>query len=522
MSSERSALLDTYRTLKRINARQHALKVRRARTNILDYTRATMDDFRESWHHRKVASLLDEFVNKDIKRLILDLPPRHTKSQFVSRELPSYILGKYPDAKVISCSYGADLASMMNRDVQKIMDGQIYHEIFPNTRLNDSNIRTVSGTYLRNSDIFEVVGHKGVYKCAGVGGAITGYGLDYGIIDDPIKNREEAESPVYRDKIWQWYQSTFRSRRQKNACILITMTRWHEDDLVGRLLKLADENPKADQWEVFSLPALTDDEPLAPYDERTGPGQALWPDEFSVDDLLSTKASLTVYEWLSLYQQRPSAAAGNLVKKEQFKYCRLVGDVIDLGGTKQYLLSQCRVFQTCDPANSTKTSADYFVLATWVQTPDNDLALVDLIRSRLESPDQVPLCWQQYKKWSPFNIGFKFWVESNGGGKSLVQYLQREGLPVEELHADTDKLTRFIPAATRIASGCVYFISNNDNEESRGIPWLHDFEAELLGFPNAAHDDQVDVLSYAALVVIDNPFRNETIDLTKMFRTRSR
>ena len=510
MSSERSALLDTYRTLKRINARQHALKVRRARTNILDYTRATMDDFRESWHHRKVASLLDEFVNKDIKRLILDLPPRHTKSQFVSRELPSYILGKYPDAKVISCSYGADLASMMNRDVQKIMDGQIYHEIFPNTRLNDSNIRTVSGTYLRNSDIFEVVGHKGVYKCAGVGGAITGYGLDYGIIDDPIKNREEAESPVYRDKIWQWYQSTFRSRRQKNACILITMTRWHEDDLVGRLLKLADENPKADQWEVFSLPALTDDEPLAPYDERTGPGQALWPDEFSVDDLLSTKASLTVYEWLSLYQQRPSAAAGNLVKKEQFKYCHLVGDVIDLGGTKQYLLSQCRVFQTCDPAASTKTSADYFVLGTWAQTPDNDLALIDLIHTRLETPDQVPLFRQQFNRWKPGTQ----WVGTKGLGISLYQLLKNEGLPVDKIEEDVDKVSRFIPAATRIAAGTVFFLDTLDG--------LHDYETELLGFPNAAHDDRVDVTSMAVKVVIDNPFRNETIDLTKMFRTRSR
>jgi predicted phage terminase large subunit-like protein len=402
------------------------------------------------------------------------------------------------------------------------MDEPIYHEIFPETRLNTSNIRTVAGTYLRNSDIFEVVGHKGVYKCAGVGGAITGYGLDYGIIDDPIKNRDEAESPVYREKIWQWYMSTFRSRKQKDACILITMTRWHEDDLVGRLLKLAEENPKADQWEVFSLPALTDDEPLAPYDERTGPGQALWADEFSVEDLLSTKASLTVYEWLSLYQQRPSSIAGNLVKKEQFKYCSLEGPILDLGGDKRYLLSRCRVFQTCDPAASTKTSADYFVLGTWVQTPNNDLALIDLIRTRLETPDQVPLFRQQYTKWKPFNAGLKQYVESAGIGKSLYQLLVREGLPVEELKADTDKVSRFIPAATRIAAGCVYFRSDGNDEDRLGNSWLHDLEAELLGFPNGAHDDICDVVSYACGVVIDNPFYDEKIDLTKMFATRAR
>lgn len=491
----------------RSEAAELLLKRRRARTNILDYTRFTMPEFRESWHHRKMASLLDQFVNKEITRLIIDLPPRHTKSEFVSRRLPSYILGINPDAKIISCSYGADLASMMNRDVQKIMDEPVYHEVFPNTSLNISNIRTVSGTPLRNSEIFEVVGHKGVYKCAGVGGAITGYGMDYGIIDDPIKNREEAESPVYREKIWQWYQSTFRSRRQKGAAILLTMTRWHEDDLAGRLLKLADKNPKADQWEVFSLPALTDDEPIAEYDERTEPGQALWPDEFSVDDLLSTKASLTVYEWLSLYQQRPSAAAGNLVKKEQFKYCHIIGDLLDMGD-KQATLSQCKIFQTCDPAVSEKTSADYFVLGTWAQTPENDIALIDLLRTRLEQPKQIPLFRQQLLKWNPKTQ----WIATRGIGLSLFQFLKESGLPVDKIDEDIDKVSRFIPAATRIATGTVYF--------SVDLPGLHDFEAELLGFPNAAHDDQVDMVSLAANVIMKNPFKKKGFDVSKMFPSK--
>ena len=487
--------------------------IKAAQTNILDYTRYTMPEFRESWHHRKMASLLDEFVNKEILRLIIDLPPRHTKSEFVSRRLPSYILGRNPDAKIISCSYGADLASMMNRDVQKILEEEAYHDVFPDTSLNVSNIRTISGTPLRNSEIFEVVGHKGVYKCAGVGGAITGYGMDYGIIDDPIKNREEAESPVYREKVWQWYQSTFRSRRQKGAAILLTMTRWHEDDLAGRLLDLAEKNPNADQWEVFSLPALTDDEPLAEYDERTGPGEALWPDEFSVTDLLSTKASLTVYEWLSLYQQRPSAAAGNLVKKEQFKYCTIIGDLLDLGD-KQAALSQCKIFQTCDPAASTKTSADYFALGTWAQTPDNDLALIDLIHTRLEQPDQVSLFNQQYLKWSVVNHSLTQYVATRGLGIGLFQTLKKEGLQVEEIQEDADKVTRFIPAATRIASGTVYFLAD--------LPGLHDYEAELLGFPNAAHDDLVDITSLAAQVVITKPFKKSGFDISKMFPSRKR
>lgn len=490
------------------------LRRRRARRNLLDFTTFTMPEYRINWHHELICKKLDEFIEGENKRLIIACPPRHGKSELVSRRFPAYVLGRNPNCKIIACSYGSDLASLLNRDVQRIIDSPEYSELFPGTRLNSANVRsTAQENYLRNSDIFEIVNHHGFYRSSGVGGAITGLGGNILIVDDPIRSRADAESSTIRQKVWEWYTSTFRTRRQKNASILITATRWHEDDPTGKLLELAENNPNADQWEVIDLPALSEDE-LAPYDMRTGPGQALWPSEYSEDDLLSTKASLTVYEWLSLYQQRPSAAAGNLVKKEQFKYCSLIGDIIDLGGTKQYLLSDCRVFQTCDPANSTKTSADYFVLATWVQTPDNDLALIDLVRTRLESPDQVPLFWEQYKKWSPYNIGLKLHVESAGGGKSLYQYLEREGLPVEELKADTDKVTRFIPAATRIAAGCVYFLS--------GLPGLNDFEAELLGFPNAAHDDQVDCVSYAALIVINNPFRNEKIDLSKMFRTRAR
>jgi phage uncharacterized protein (putative large terminase), C-terminal domain len=498
-------MLGYYQTLQKIKQIQNEQAIRKASTNILDFTRTTMgDDFRESWHHRKVASLLDEFVSKDITRLILDLPPRHTKSEFVSRRLPAYILGKFPNAKVISCSYGADLASMMNRDVQKIMDEPTYHKIFPDTTLNTSNIRTVAGTYLRNSDIFEVVGRKGVYKCAGVGGAITGYGMDYGIIDDPIKNREEAESLTYREKIWKWYQSTFRSRRQKNAAILITMTRWHKDDLVGRLLNLAEKNPKADQWEVFSLPALTDDAPLAEYDERTGPGQALWPDEFPVDDLLSTQASSTVYEWLSLYQQRPVAVSGNLVSETSFKYCNLENGLLTLKDNyndqynKSYLISQCRIFQTCDPAASEKKSADYFSLGTWAQTPLNELALIDLVHVKMEKPKQLPLMRQAYQDWHPSTQ----WVATKGLGISLFQDLRANGLPVNKIEEESDKVSRFITACNRISTGTVYFLDT--------LPHKQEYKTQLLDFPNGDHDDMVDVTSMAVYAMIRYPYTFET------------
>jgi predicted phage terminase large subunit-like protein len=495
MTGKSLSKLELYQTLQRYKQNERERRVRQARTNLLDFTRFTMPEFRVSWHHKLVASKLDQFVKGDIKRLIISMPPRHTKSEFVSRRLPAYIFGLNPDAKIISCSYSADLASAMNRDVQRIIDSPEYKELFPDTRLSSANVRTTAHeSYLRNSDIFEIVGHKGIYKCAGVGGSITGYGFDYGIIDDPTKNREEAESETYRKKVKEWYMSTFRTRKQKGAAILITMTRWHEDDLVGWLLDLAEKNSKADQWEVLSLPALSE-ETLSPYDLRTGPGQALWPDEFPEVDLLSTKESLTTYEWLSLYQQRPSAAAGNLVKKEHFKYCTLENGVLSLSENKKFMLSQCKIFQTCDPAASERSTANDFVLATWAQTPQNDLALLDILKTHLETPSHVPLFEQQYTKWRPLQQ----WIETDGIGRATYQLLRDKGLPIAELKTGgRDKLIRFIPAATRIAAGDVYFLA--------GAPWLNEYETELLGFPNTKQNGQVDVTSYACQVVIEHPF----------------
>ncbi len=474
---------------------------RAARKSLLDFTTFTMPEYRVNWHHELICKKLDEFIEGKNKRLIIACPPRHGKSELVSRRLPAYLLGKNPDTKIIACSYGSDLASLMNRDIQRIIDSQQYHELFPDTRLNSSNVRsTAQENFLRNSDIFEVVNHKGFYRSSGVGGAITGMGADCLIVDDPFRSRADAESPTIRDKTWEWYSSTFRTRRQKGASILVTATRWHEDDLTGRLLNLAAENQDADQWEVITLPALSEEE-IAPYDLRTEPNQALWVEEYPEKDLLGTKASSTVYEWLSLYQQRPSAVAGNLVKNEQFKYCTLENDVLVLkpdkdnpGNDLKYLKSQCRIFQTCDPAASTKTSADYFALGTWAQTPKNELALIDLIHTRLETPDQVSLFKQQHLKWKPV----KQWVATRGLGISLFQTLKNEGLPVDGIQEDTDKVSRFIPAATRIATGSVYFLDT--------LPGLHDYETELLGFPNAAHDDRVDITSMAVQVVIENPF----------------
>lgn len=276
-----------------------------------------MQDYEANWHHRVITEYLDRFISGDIKRLMIFAPPRHGKSELVSRRTPAYILGKNPKAGIIASSYGSDLARLMNRDVQRIIDSRSYADVFPQTVLSGKNTRTVTtGNWLRNSDIFEIVTHGGYYRGAGVGGAITGMGMQYGIIDDPFKNRQDADSPVVRESVWNWYTSTFRTRLAKDGGILLIVTRWHDDDLAGRLLTLQDLDPLADKWTVLSFPAIAES-PMAEYDQRQE-GEALWPARFDLTTLTSIRAN-SEYEWQALYQQRPRARDGGMFKRDWFE-----------------------------------------------------------------------------------------------------------------------------------------------------------------------------------------------------------
>lgn len=284
------------------------LRRRTARTSLRDFTLYTKPDYAPNWHHDVLCRYLDRMVSGEILRLMVFMPPRYGKSELVSRRLPAYVLGRDPDAKIIATSYGTPLASDMNRDVQRIIDDDHYTPLFPETYLSGQNIRdNTRGNYLRNSDIFEIVGRTGYYKGAGVGGAIMGKGYDFGIVDDPYQNRQQADSPVQREAIYQWYTSTFYTRRAPNARILLCSTRWNEDDLPGRLLKLAADDPTADQWIVLSFPALAEDT-RHPEDPRKS-GEALWPQRYSLEELRKTQAA-SPYDWASLYQQNPRPEGG--------------------------------------------------------------------------------------------------------------------------------------------------------------------------------------------------------------------
>jgi hypothetical protein len=287
------------------------LKAEKAKRSFIDFIKFTKPDYQTNWHHELLANYLQQFAEGKIKKMLVFMPPQHGKSEQVSRRLPAYLLGKNPKLKIIGCSYSSDLATSFNRDVQRIIDDEQYAKVFPDTALNGSNVRTSSkGSYLRNADIFEVVEHKGFYKSVGVSGSLTGTPADIGIIDDPVKDAVEADSITYRARAWDWFTNVFLTRMHNDSQILVTQTRWHEDDLSGRILSKMNKN---NDWVVLSLPAIKGNAPTVKEDKRKE-GEALWASKHSLERLLEIKDS-NPKAFHSLYQQDPQPFEGGRVFK---------------------------------------------------------------------------------------------------------------------------------------------------------------------------------------------------------------
>lgn len=456
----------------------------RARAALLAFTLFTKNDYEINWHHAKLCEKLDKFARGEIPRLIVSMPPRHGKSELVSRRLPAFVFGINPDAQIIATSYGADLAARMNRDVQRIMETPHYARLFPKSTLNESNARTTAaGAALRNSDMFEIVGHAGVYRAAGVGGAITGMGANFAIIDDPIKNQEEADSITYRDKVWDWYTSTLFTRLEKNASVLLTMTRWHEDDLAGRLISLAKQDPNADQWEVFEFPAIkeTNENPEDP----RAIGEALWPDKYNLERLAKIKASAGSRVWGALYQQRPTALEGGIVKRGWIKFYKQLPARLD------------EEIQSWDLSFKETKTSDFVVGQVWARAGANKYLLAE-IRDRMDIVGAINAISTTAGR---FPKTYAKLVEDKANGPAVIQLLKNKISGLIAVTPEGSKESRLSAVAPEFEAGNVFL------PDPSIAPWVHDYIEELVNFPNGAHDDRVDATSQALL-----RFRTSSVD----------
>ena len=453
-----------------------------SRRNLLDFLIFDGNGrYKNSRHIQFLSDKAQQFL-EDVKvgkspRLYICMPPRHSKSETMTKKFPAWIIGNNPDYEIIIASYSMDLA----RDFGKIAR-DTYREHSKNGTGIFNNIIDRDKSAGDNWGISE---HRGAVVSTGVGGSATGKGAHIAIIDDPFKNREDANSKLQRDKVWAWYQSTIRTRLAPGGGIIIIQTRWHEDDLVGRISKEM-ESGTGEVFESIVLPAIAEENDIL----GRNVGEALWEERYGLKELKNIKKAIGSREFAALYQQRPQIEDGGLFKRQYFKYFDIDNDFIKTAD-KNVNVKDCFCFQTIDTAMSTRKNSDYTAIATFMCDREWNLYLIDLILERLEVPDQ----WNVIKEFrNRYKLRFQA-IESKSSGIGIIQQANREGMPLKELKADTDKMTRALNISVMFENGKVYFNKNLDK--------LFELEEELLKFPNALHDDAVDVCSYAGIVIND-------------------
>lgn len=419
----------------------------------------------------------------DVDKLMLFAPPQSGKSQRVSRRFPMWLLDDNPEARVALVSYGTDIAVKWGRQVKRDID------------MNPAAVRFRLRQDSKAAGRWETDRGGGMY-CTGVGGALTGQPIDLLIIDDPVKDRAAAESAIQRGAIWDWWENVAKVRAKRTVLI---QTRWHTNDLAGELLQR-----EAGEWRVVSLPALADSEadPLGrPLGEELATPR--WP----AGHYGRLQATTSSYVWSSLYQQRPTAAEGGIFKRGDWQFWQPAEDRLLVDG-HPHRLEDCYRFITMDLATSTRTSADWTVAAAWAVTIDGKLLLLDRVRERVPQTDHAALLAPLRQRWlSPFDPVF---IESRMFGTTLVYALGRQNVPVQELEADVDKLTRALPAADLARQGRVFLPAT--------APWLDSWIDELSDFPHTRHDDQSDVMAYAARVALTRWLPMESADAERQRR----
>lgn len=436
------------------------------RRSFRDFIEEVKPNYEFNWHHLQIIDALQRLAERQFQRLIVMVPPRHGKSELVSVLFPAWCFARNSSEHVILASYAFGLASRMNRECQRIISGDVFRELFPQITFAKD---TEPGA-IRTNERFDIVG-GGHYVSAGVGGGITGVGATIAIIDDPVKDAMEADSTTYRDRAWEWYTTTFTTRFERDAIEVICQTRWHEDDLTGRILER-----KKHGTEVICLPAICEGS-----DPNRSIGEALWPSWYSREWLLEKQAENGSRAWNALYQQRPAPDEGSIIKRHWFQYYN----------PREYKIEGKRVNFYFDTAYTEKEKNDPTAGIAYVKEGAN-FYILECTAEWLDFSGQIQFVkdFAARNGYSPSSI---IRVEPKATGISLVQVMKKEtGLNVTEGKPPKgDKVARAHSCEGTLEGGRVFL--------PEGMAWVGPFLDECAAFPNAAHDDRVDVLTGAII-----------------------
>jgi predicted phage terminase large subunit-like protein len=429
--------------------------------NFLDFVQHVYPGYKIGPHHRKLARIFEEIAAGKKKRVVVNIAPRHGKSELISYLAPAWFLGKYPQKKVIMASHTADLAVNFGRRVRNLVGSESYKDIFPQIELQaDSKSASRWGTNF-----------NGEYFAIGVGGALAGRGADLFIIDDPHSEQEakQGRSDVFLPA-WEWFQSGPIQRLMPGGAIIVVMTRWSKLDLTGQIVNHMVKNDEAEEWEIVEFPAILES------------GVPLWPEFWSIEELLQKKASLDVRYWNAQYLQNPVSEEGALIKREWWK----IWDKEDPPTCEFIIMS-------LDAAQETNNRADYNALTTWgvffnEEVNNYNIILLNAIKKRLEFPELKKLVLEEYQEWEPD----AFMVEKKSNGAALYQEMRRMGVPVGEFTPGKgqDKTSRVNAVSDLFASGIVWAPDRR---------WAKEVIEECNDFPSGANDDLVDSTTLALM-----------------------
>jgi len=428
--------------------------------NFLDFIDHVYPGYKVGPHHRKLARIFEEIAAGKKKRVVVNIAPRHGKSELISYLAPAWFLGKYPHKKVIMASHTADLAVNFGRRVRNLVGSDLYKDVFPQVELQaDSKSASRWGTNF-----------NGEYFAIGVGGALAGRGADLFIIDDPHSEQDakQGKADVFLPA-WEWFQSGPIQRLMPGGAIIVVMTRWSKLDLTGQITNQIIKSEDPEPWEIVEFPAILDDKPL-------------WPEFWTIEELLQKKASLDVRYWNAQYLQNPVSEEGALIKREWWQ----IWDKDDP--------PQCEfIIMSLDAAQEANTRADFNALTTWgvffnEETNNYNIILLNAIKKRLEFPELKKLVLEEYKEWQPD----AFMVEKKSNGAALYQEMRRMGIPVGEFTPGKgqDKISRVNAMSDLFSSGIVWAPDRR---------WAQEVVEECNDFPSGSNDDLVDSTTLALL-----------------------